>query len=131
MPTKEELDIAFTEAVEHMKTLIRKTILDGTCQNNGPTVMMVMRKVPDLGKTPLAFIPVDVEQTEFTVTLTDAGTNKIQVIKSVRQTLGLGLKEAKDLVESVPKLLKEGISKIEAAELQAEFEAAGAKVDVR
>jgi large subunit ribosomal protein L7/L12 len=84
------------------------------------------------GPQPLPGTPdVDVKQTEFTVTLTDAGTNKIQVIKSVRQTLGLGLKEAKDLVESVPKLLKDGISKIEAAELQAEFEAAGAKVDVR
>lgn len=58
MATKEELDAVFVQAAEDMKALIRKAILDGTCQNNGPTVMMVMRKVPDFKGTPLSFIPL-------------------------------------------------------------------------
>jgi large subunit ribosomal protein L7/L12 len=71
------------------------------------------------------------EQTEFTVTLTDVGGNKINVIKVVREVTSLGLKEAKDLVEGAPKAIKEGVTKDEAASIKKKFEEAGAKVEVK
>lgn len=71
------------------------------------------------------------EQTEFTVVLTGFGENKIAVIKVVRAVTGLGLKEAKDLVEGVPKPLKEGISKEDAEKLKAEVVAAGGTCDIK
>ena len=71
------------------------------------------------------------EKTEFTVTLTDVGSNKINVIKVVREVTSLGLKEAKDLVESAPKPIKEAVNKDEAAAIKKKFEEVGAKVDVK
>ena len=71
------------------------------------------------------------EQTEFDVILKDAGANKISVIKEVRTITGLGLKEAKDLVEGAPKSVKDGVSKDEAAKLKDILEKAGAKVEVK
>lgn len=71
------------------------------------------------------------EKTEFTVMLTDIGANKINVIKVVREVTSLGLKEAKDLVESAPKAIKEGVSKDEAATIKKKFEDAGAKVEIK
>ncbi|MDO2949685.1 50S ribosomal protein L7/L12 [Aeromonas simiae] len=71
------------------------------------------------------------EKTEFDVVLTNAGANKVAVIKAVRAATGLGLKEAKDLVESAPANLKEGISKDEAEALKKELEAAGASVEIK
>jgi large subunit ribosomal protein L7/L12 len=71
------------------------------------------------------------EKTEFDVILTEAGANKINVIKEVRAITALGLKEAKDLVEAAPKAVKEGVSKDEAAKLKAQLEGAGAKVEVK
>jgi large subunit ribosomal protein L7/L12 len=71
------------------------------------------------------------EKTEFTVMLTSGGENKINVIKEVRAITGLGLKEAKDLVEGAPKAVKEGIAKKEADEMKAKLEAAGAKVELK
>lgn len=71
------------------------------------------------------------EQTEFSVILADVGDKKINVIKEVRAITGLGLKEAKDLVEAAPKPVKEGVSKDEAAKLKKQLEEAGAKVDVK
>jgi large subunit ribosomal protein L7/L12 len=71
------------------------------------------------------------EKTEFTVTLTEVGGNKINVIKVVREITALGLKEAKDLVESAPKPIKEGVNKDEAAAIKKKFEEVGAKVDVK
>ena len=71
------------------------------------------------------------EKTEFDVILVDAGANKINVIKEVRAITGLGLKEAKDLVEGAPKAVKEAVSKAEAADLKKKLEDAGAKVDVK
>jgi large subunit ribosomal protein L7/L12 len=71
------------------------------------------------------------EQTEFTVMLTAAGDKKIEVIKEVRALTGLGLKEAKDLVEGAPKAVKEGVSKDEAAKMKATLEKAGAKVELK
>lgn len=74
---------------------------------------------------------VEEEKTEFDVILTEAGANKINVIKEVRAITGLGLKEAKDLVEGAPKAVKEAVSKAEAADLKKKLEDAGAKVDVK
>ena len=71
------------------------------------------------------------EKTEFTVVLADAGANKINVIKEVRAITGLGLKEAKDLVEGAPKEVKAGIPKAEADELKKKLEGAGAKVEIK
>ncbi|TAK14514.1 MAG: 50S ribosomal protein L7/L12 [Acidobacteria bacterium] len=71
------------------------------------------------------------EKTEFTVVLTDAGGNKINTIKVVREVTSLGLKEAKDLVEGAPKTIKEGVTKDEAASIKKKFEEAGAKVEVK
>lgn len=71
------------------------------------------------------------EKTEFDVVLTDAGAQKINVIKEVRGITGLGLKEAKDLVESAPKPIKEGVSKDEAEKIKAQLEGAGAKVELK
>lgn len=71
------------------------------------------------------------EKTEFDVVLADAGANKINVIKEVRAITGLGLKEAKDLVEGAPKTVKEGATKEEAADIKKKLEAAGAKVEVK
>jgi large subunit ribosomal protein L7/L12 len=71
------------------------------------------------------------EQTEFTVILANAGASKINVIKEVRAITGLGLKEAKDLVEGAPKTVKEGVAKAEAEEMKKKLEAAGAKVELK
>jgi len=77
-----------------------------------------------------AAAPVE-EKTEFTVTLTEVGGNKINVIKVVREITALGLKEAKDLVEGAPKPIKEGVNKDEAAAIKKKFEEVGAKVEVK
>ena len=74
---------------------------------------------------------VEEEQTEFNVVLVDAGANKIQVIKAVRELTSLGLKEAKDVVDGAPKNVKEGVSKDEANAAKAKLEEAGAKVEVK
>ena len=71
------------------------------------------------------------EKTDFDVELTEVGPNKVKVIKVVRETTGLGLKEAKDLVDSAPKTLKEGATKEEAEEIKAKLEAEGAKVTLK
>ena len=71
------------------------------------------------------------EQSEFTATLTEIGPNKIPVIKVVRELTGLGLKEAKDLVEAAPKAVKEAVSKDDAAKIKAQLEGAGATVEIK
>jgi large subunit ribosomal protein L7/L12 len=78
-----------------------------------------------------AAAPAAEAQTEFSVILVDAGEKKINVIKEVRAITGLGLKEAKDLVEGAPKSVKDGVNKQEAADLKKKLEDAGAKVDVK
>jgi len=78
-----------------------------------------------------AAAPAAEAQTEFTVILKEAGANKIGVIKEVRAITGLGLKEAKDLVEGAPKAVKEGASKADAEEIKKKLEAAGAKVELK
>jgi large subunit ribosomal protein L7/L12 len=80
---------------------------------------------------PAAAAAVVEEQTEFNVMLLAAGEKKVEVIKVVRAITGLGLKEAKDLVDGAPKAVKEGIAKAEAEKIKADLEAAGAKVEVK
>jgi len=82
------------------------------------------------GAAAAAAAPVE-EKTEFTVELSAAGANKINVIKVVREITGLGLKEAKDLVEGAPKVLKEGVAKADAEEMKKKLEEAGAKVELK
>ena len=80
---------------------------------------------------PVATAAAEEEQTEFTAVLAEIGPNKIPVIKVVRELTGLGLKEAKDLVDGAPKPVKEGINKDEAAKIKAALEEQGAKVEVK
>ena len=80
---------------------------------------------------PLVLPPAAEAQTEFNVILVAAGENKVEVIKAVRAVTSLGLKEAKDLVESAPATVKEGVNKEEAAKMKKELEAAGAKVELK
>lgn len=83
------------------------------------------------GGAPGAAAAAAEEKTEFTVTLTSGGDNKINVIKEVRALTGLGLKEAKDLVEGAPKIVKEGVSKEDAQKMKDAIEKAGGKVEVK
>ncbi|MCU1257801.1 MAG: ribosomal protein / ribosomal protein [Bryobacterales bacterium] len=83
------------------------------------------------GGAAAAAAPAAEEKTEFTVVLTGAGANKINVIKAVREVTSLGLKEAKDLVDGAPKTVKEGVSKEEAATISKKFTDAGATVEVK
>ena len=85
---------------------------------------------PGAGGGAAAAAPVE-EKTEFTATLTEVGSNKINVIKVVREVTSLGLKEAKDLVEGAPKPIKEGIPKDEAEAIKKKFEDVGAKVEIK
>lgn len=85
---------------------------------------------PAAGGPAAAAAPAE-EKTEFTVVLTAAGANKINVIKEIRVITGLGLKEAKDLVEGAPKTVKEGVNKEEAAKIKGQLTAAGASVEVK
>jgi large subunit ribosomal protein L7/L12 len=84
-----------------------------------------------MAAAPAAAAPAAVEKTEFTVVLTAAGDKKINVIKEVRAITGLGLKEAKDLVEAAPKEVKADVSKDEAAKIKKQLEDAGAKVELK
>jgi large subunit ribosomal protein L7/L12 len=83
------------------------------------------------GAAPAAAAAVEEEQTEFTAVLTEIGPNKIPVIKVVRELTGLGLKEAKDLVDGTPNPVKEGVNKDEAAKIKAALEEVGAKVEIK
>ena len=86
---------------------------------------------PAAGGAGGAAAPAAEEKTEFDVVLKEAGANKVGVIKAVREITGLGLKEAKDLVEGAPKTLKEGVSKAEAEDFKKKLEEAGAKVELK
>jgi large subunit ribosomal protein L7/L12 len=93
--------------------------------------VMAAGVAPAAGGAAAEAAPAAEEQTEFDVVLSEIGPNKINVIKAVRELTGLGLKEAKDVVEAAPKAIKEGVSKEEAAAAKAKLEEAGAKADVK
>ena len=92
---------------------------------------VAMAAAPSGGGAAAEAAPVAEEQTEFTATLTEIGPNKIPVIKVVRELTGLGLKEAKDLVDAAPKPVKEGVAKDEAEKIKAALEEQGAKVEIK
>lgn len=107
--------IELADLIEQFKTKFNVTIAAVAAGGGG-------------GAAPAAAVE---EQTEFTVILKEAGAKKIQVIKVVRELTGLGLKEAKDLVDGAPKALKENVSKDEAAQIKAKLEAEGAGVEIK
>jgi len=99
---------------------------------SGQSILDLAALVKDLeGKWGVSAAAAAVEQTEFTIVLAEAGANKIGVIKEVRAITGLGLKEAKDLVDGAPKPVKENVAKAEAEEIKKKLEAAGAKVQLK
>jgi large subunit ribosomal protein L7/L12 len=112
--------LTLLEAVE-----LKKALEDKFGVSAAAPVMMAAAGAPAAGA------PAAVEQTEFTVELTEGGAQKINVIKVVREATGLGLKEAKDLVDGAPKPVKEGVSKADADALKKKLEEAGAKVTLK
>jgi large subunit ribosomal protein L7/L12 len=112
------------QVAELVKTLEQKW---GVSAAAAAPVMMAAAGAPAAGGA----VAVAEEQTEFAVHLTSAGDKKINVIKVVREVTSLGLKEAKDLVDGAPKLVKEGVSKEEAATIKKKFEEVGAQVEIK
>jgi large subunit ribosomal protein L7/L12 len=124
-------DISSEQVVEYLSNLpvIQIAELVKTLEGKwGVSAAPVAVAASGGGAAPAAAVE---EKTEFNVILADAGANKINVIKAVREITALGLKEAKDLVEGAPKAIKEGVGKDEAEDIKKKLEAAGAKVEVK
>ena len=116
------------EAVESMSLLQVKELVDAMKEKFGVTGAIAVAGAPAAGAAAAA----EEEKTEFDVVLKDAGSEKIKVIKVVREVVaGLGLKEAKDMVESAPKTIKEAVSKEEAEKIAEQFKAVGATVEIK
>lgn len=116
-----------TNIVEEVKTLSvleLKELVDAIQEEFGVTAMVAAAPSSDNGSAPAA-------KTEFDVVLTSFGDAKMAVIKVAKDVLGLGLKEAKAVVEAAPKAIKEGVAKAEAEELKAKLEEAGAKIELK
>ena len=105
------------DAVKELSVLELKELIDTYCE--------------EFGVSAVAAAPAAEEKTEFDVVLAEVGANKMAVIKTVKEITGLGLKEAKDLVDNAPKTLKEGASKADADEMKKKLEEAGAKVELK
>ena len=123
--TKEEI----VTAIKNMTVLELAELVKMLEKELGVSAAPVAVAAPSTPTTTAA--PVVEEKTEFTVILKEIGANKINVIKAVREVTTLGLKEAKDLVESAPAKVKEGITKDEAARIKEKLEAAGATVEIK
>src|SRR5436190_6260583 len=126
-------EVTQQQVVEYIKgiSVLELSQLVKTLESElGVSAAAAMPMMPMGGGGGAAAAPAE-EQTEFTVTLTEIGTNKINVIKVVREITALGLKEAKDLVEAAPKPIKEGVPKDEAEAIKKKFEEVGAKVEVK
>lgn len=121
--TKEEI----MEAIEGMTVLELSELVKAMEDKFGVSAAapVAVAAAPAAGAAPAE------EKSEFDVVLKEIGANKVQVIKAVRELTGLGLKEAKDLVDGAPKTVKEGLAKAEAEEAQKKLEAAGAKVELK
>lgn len=117
---------AIVESVKTMTVLELKELVDTICEEFG--VSAVAAAAPAAAG---AAAPVEEEKTEFDVILADVGANKMQVIKAVKEITGLGLKEAKAIVDGAPKAVKEKVSKAEADDIKKKLEDAGAKVEVK
>jgi len=115
------------EAIEKMSLMEVNELVEALKEKFGVTGAIAVA-----GGAPAAAAAPAEEQTEFDAILVDAGSEKIKVIKAVREVVsGLGLKEAKDFVENLPKALKEGVSKEEAEKVKAQFAEVGAKVEIK
>jgi large subunit ribosomal protein L7/L12 len=115
------------ETIGNMSVLEIVDLISAMEEKFGVTAAVAMAAAPAAGA---AAAPAE-EQTEFNVIMTSFGENKVNVIKVIRAVTGLGLKEAKDMVEGVPATVKEGITKDDAAALKKQLEEAGAKVEVK
>jgi large subunit ribosomal protein L7/L12 len=126
--TKDEI----LEAIDNMTVLDLSDLVKAFEERYGVTAAapMAVAAAPAAGGDAGAAAAVE-EQTEFDAVLTEVGPNKILVIKAVRELTGLGLKEAKDLVDAAPKAVKEGVTKEEAEAVKAKMAEAGAAVDIR
>jgi large subunit ribosomal protein L7/L12 len=133
MATKTMSKDQILEAIDGMTVLELSELVKAFEERYGVTAAapMAMAAAPATGGDGAAAPAAAEEQTEFDAVLTEVGPNKILVIKAVRELTGLGLKEAKDLVEAAPKTVKEGVGKEEAAKLKAQLEEAGATVEVK
>lgn len=117
------------KSIETMSVLELADLVKALEEKFGVSANMPMAASPAAGAAGAA--PAAEEKSVFTVVLTNAGANKIAVIKEVRTITSLGLKEAKDLVDAAPKPIKEGVNKEEAAEMKKKLEAAGATVELK
>lgn len=117
------------EAIANMTVMEVVDLISAMEEKFGVTAAAAVAMAPGAGGG--AEAPVVEEQTEFNVVLTSFGANKVSVIKTVRALTGLGLKEAKDAVEGVPTVLKEGVSKADAEEAKKQLEEAGAAVEIK
>jgi large subunit ribosomal protein L7/L12 len=118
-------------AIEEMTVLELNTLVKALEEKFGVSAQAPVMAVAAAGAGGAAPAAAEEEKTAFDVVLTTAGDKKIAVIKTVREITGLGLKEAKDLVEGAPKAVKEGVSKEEAEGFKAKLEEAGAQVEVK
>ena len=123
---KDVIDYIKGMSVLEVSEMVKKLEEELGVQAAAAMPMAAMGAVPGAGGSEAAE-----EKTEFDVILTTIGDKKINVIKTVREVTSLGLKEAKDLVESAPKAVKEGVAKDEAEEIKKKFEAAGAQVEIK
>ena len=121
---------AIAEQIQGLTLLEASQLVKMLEEKLGVSAAAAVAAAPAAGGGAAAAAPVE-EKTEFTVVLTAAGANKINVIKAVREVTSLGLKEAKDLVDGAPKAIKEGVTKDEAAAIQKKFVDAGASVEVK
>lgn len=119
------------EAIKKMTVMELSELVKDLEKEFGVTAAMPMTMASAAPSGPAPAAEVAPEKTEFNLVLTGVGEKKIQVIKVVREITGLGLKEAKDVVESIPKPVKEGISKSEAETIKAKLEEAGATVEIK
>jgi large subunit ribosomal protein L7/L12 len=124
--TREEIK----EAIKSMTVLELAQLVKELEEEFGVSAAAMVAAVPAAGGAAGAAAPAE-EKTEFDVILANPGANKINVIKVVREITGLGLKEAKDLVDGAPKPVKEGVSKEEAEQIKKKLEEAGAKVEIK
>ncbi len=120
---------AFIKQIEEMTVLELAEVVKALEDRFGVTAAAPVAMAA--GAAPAAAPEAAEEKTEFDAILTDTGAEKIKVIKVVRELTGLGLKEAKDLVDGAPKPVKEGVSKAEAEEVKAKLEEVGAKVEIK
>jgi len=119
------------EAIGNMSVFELAELIEAFKSRFGVTIAAPVAAAPAAGGAGAAAAPAAEEQTEFTVRLISGGDKKIQVIKEVRAITNLGLKEAKDLVEGAPGVIKEGVSKQEAEEIKKKLEAQGAAVELK